>query len=158
MRPSQAQQPDNQNAPNDIRQMVFLAAIKGNHALLPLNPSIEPINSQRIDNIAHAMWQVAFNNENMMKDVTAKVAMFSQLKLRTLARLNYLPSWWYMREMACGVMQRQGWILNDSEMKTYWNETVEWCRRVEVKLGVQGEGAAMKQEFSGQEGVGKVES
>lgn len=73
-----------------------------------------------------------------MKDITAKASMFSQLKLRTLARLNYLPSWWYLREMACSLMDRQGWLVDDRDMQSFWKETVEWCSRAEIKLGVQG--------------------
>ena len=155
VRPPQIQQPSSQQ---DACQAIFLAAIRTNRSLLPSNSSIDPIYSQSIDNIAHAMWQVAFNNEKTMNDVTAKASMFSQLKLRTLAKLNYLPSWWFMREMACGVMQRQSFNMDDREMQTLWKETVEWCARVEVRLGVQGENAAVKPGTAVQEEVGKVKS
>lgn len=130
--------PSRQNPPNDWPQKIFLAALKGSPALVSGNPLHSPVNSQRIDNVTHAMWQVVFNHEDMMKDITAKASMFSQLKLRTLARLNYLPSWWYLREMACSLMDRQGWLVDDRDMQSFWKETVEWCSRVEIKLGVQG--------------------
>lgn len=127
------------NSQNDSRLILFLAAIRSNPALLPLNPTVDTINSQRIDNIAHAMWQAAFNNSKMMNDVTAKASMFSQLKLRTLAKLNYLPSWWFIREMAYSVMQSQEFNVDDREMQVYWKETLEWCSRVETRMGVQGD-------------------
>lgn len=96
-----------------------------------------------------------------MQNVTAHAAMYSQLKLRALARLNYLPSWWYLRDMACGLTKRQGWNLDDSEMQGLWQETVEWCRRLCTKMGVQDEsgiGAERNRGGEVQEGVGKVES
>ena len=74
-----------------------------------------------------------------MKEITAKASMLPQLKLRALARLNYLPSWWFMREMGCGVMVRQGWLTDDNEMQSLWKGTLEWCKRVETKVGMQGD-------------------
>ncbi|XPS92313.1 hypothetical protein M3J09_001712 [Ascochyta lentis] len=160
-RPSQFQQSNQQPSLNDWPEKVFMTAIQSNRNLLSGNPAINPVDSRRIDNIAHAMWQVVFNHENMMRDVTAKVAMFSTLKLRALARLNYLPSWWYLREMACTVMMRQGWVVDDREMQELWRETVEWCGRVEVKMGVHSDSAGASKHYGGdvaQEVVGKVES
>lgn len=107
------------------------------------------------------MWQVAFSHEYMMQNVTAHAAMYSQLKLRALAKMNYLPSWWYLRDMACDVMKRQGWNVDDSEMQQLWQGTVEWCRTVGLKMGIQDDsGTGVKQhgEYAGQESVAKVES
>ncbi|KAF2621637.1 hypothetical protein BU25DRAFT_482612 [Macroventuria anomochaeta] len=141
LRPPHVQQPGKPNL-NDMPQKIFLAALQSNRTLVPANPVNNPLNSQRIDAVAHAMWQVIFINENMMKGITTKASMLPQLKLRALARLNYLPSWWFIREMACGVMARQGWLMDDSEMQGLWKETVEWCTRVEIKVGMQGDSAA----------------
>lgn len=116
-------------------------ALRSNRSLIPADPAFKSVGSQHIDSIVHAMWQVAFDNGDM-PDITAKAAMFSRIKLRALARLNYLPSWWFLRTIACDLMKRQGWNLDDREMQGLWEETVLWCGRVEAKVGVQDGGHA----------------
>lgn len=156
LRPPQFQQTNN-NWPHKV----FLAAIQSNRNLLSGNVSEYSVNSQRVDSIAHAMWQVVFRYESMMQDVTTKAAMFSQLKLRALAKLNYLPSWWFIREMACVVMKNQGWHLDDSEMEILWQETVEWCKRMDRRTSVQHDGVAVVEMHGNdvmQEGLGTMES
>ncbi len=82
-----------------------------------------------------------------MKDVTIKASMLPQIKLRALAKLNYLPSWWVLREISLNVMMRQGWLIADDEMQMLWMNTLDWCRRVEEKVGMQGDHVALtKQE------------
>jgi hypothetical protein len=154
------QQGNQQLVPIDWRQKVFLAALKAGKPLLPANPLINPVTSRRIDNITHAMWQVVFANELMMQNVTKYSAMFSQLKLRALAKLNYLPSWWYLRDMACDIMKQQGWNVDDSEMQGVWLETVEWCVNLCAKWDVQNNGSSLAKQGKGaevQEGVSKME-
>ncbi|KZM26050.1 uncharacterized protein EKO05_0005851 [Ascochyta rabiei] len=161
-RPPQSQQHTLRLAyPDDWRQRIFMNALQSNQNLIPGNVATTTMTSQHIDRFANAMWQVVFNHENTMRDVTARSAMFSTLKLRALARLNYLPSWWHLREMACIVMMRMKWIIDDSEMQGLWMETVEWCGRVETKMGIHTDGAGVPKqhdEDDAQEGVGKVES
>ncbi|KAJ4989731.1 hypothetical protein SVAN01_04761, partial [Stagonosporopsis vannaccii] len=125
----------------DVPQMIFLAAIERNIELRQPDPTKNPVSSVRIDRTTHAMWDVVFENENWMKEVTTKASMLPQIKLRALAKLNYLPSWWFLRDMARMVMMRQRWILDDSDMQMLWNNTIEWCKRVESKVGIQGDSA-----------------
>ncbi|RYN24894.1 hypothetical protein AA0112_g8800 [Alternaria arborescens] len=68
--------------------------------LVPTSPS--PILSSNIDAIAHIMWQVAFNHGPLLARACQYSAMFSPLKLAALAKLNFLPSWWFFGE---GVMK-----------------------------------------------------
>lgn len=124
----------------DLPQWIFLTAVQRNKELCQLDPYQTTVNSARIDSIAHAMWDVVFERESLMKEVTIKASMLPQIKLRALAKLNYLPSWWFLRDMACGIMARQKWLLDDSDMQTLWNSTLEWCRRVELKVGMQSDG------------------
>ncbi|KAJ8118573.1 hypothetical protein OPT61_g476 [Boeremia exigua] len=138
LRPLQLQ-PGEQRHPLATFQMIFLRALQNEPNLTPPTPTQIPVDSTRIDRITHAMWQVVFQHDIMMKDVTTKASMLPQMKLRALAKLNYLPSWWILREVACSLMLRQSWLVNDGEMETLWRDTIDWCKRVEAKVGMQGD-------------------
>jgi hypothetical protein len=88
------------------------------------------------------MWDVVFQRDAMMTDITMKAALFTPLKLRALARLNWLPSWWFLRGMAVTLMRQQGWLVDDSERMGEWTEAVEWCKKAEIKCFGGGAGAA----------------
>lgn len=133
-------QPAQQPTQTGIPQQIFLAALKRNNALYPVAPKTNPIGSRRIDAIAHSMWDVVFAREAMMTEVTMKAALFAPLKLRALARLNWLPSWWFLREMAVTLMKQQGWLVDDSERQGEWREAVEWCKKAETKCFGAGAG------------------
>lgn len=101
-----------------------------------------PIKSKRLDAVAHAMWQVAYRHENMLKTACQYSAMFSHLKLQMLAKLNFLPSWWFLRETATSVMNGYRWNVDDEEMMTLWNTTREWCitmRKVSMGNAMRGD-------------------
>jgi hypothetical protein len=58
--------------------------------------------------------------------------MFSPLKLAALAKLNFLPSWWFFRQ---GVVNElpglvRGGMIDDEEMQRAWNEAIKWCAEV----------------------------
>jgi hypothetical protein len=69
--------------------------------------------------------------------------MFSPLKLAALAKLNFLPSWWFFRG---GVMKGLPKMIgermvDDGEMQREWKEAVYWCmailgERADVKVAV----------------------
>lgn len=104
------------------------------------------LTSKRIDTLTHAMWDVAFEQELLMKDFTMKAAMLPSSKLRALARLNYLPSWWFLRTKACEIIAEAKWPIDDTEMQTLWNETLNWAKKVENKFGMQGDTVTIKPE------------
>lgn len=86
------------------------------------------------------MWQVAFNHGPLLARACQYSAMFSPLKLAALAKLNFLPSWWFFRE---GVMKGLPEIIgermvDDGEMQREWKEAVCWC------MGILGERADVK--------------
>ena len=135
-------QPIQQPVQPSIPQQLLMAAFQRNRTLHPVAPTTNPIDSKRIDDIAHSMWDVVFPQEAMMTDITMKAALFTPLKLRALARLNWLPSWWFLREMAVTLMRQQGWLVNDVERQREWEEAVDWCKKAEVKCFGGGNGAA----------------
>ena len=124
-----------------IPQQIFMATLKRNHTLMPVAPTTSPIGSRRIDAIAHGCWDVVFSKEALMADITMRAALYSPLKLRALARLNWLPSWWFLREMAISFMRQQGWLIDDSERQGEWTDAVDWCKKAETKCFGGGPGA-----------------
>ncbi|KAI4698644.1 hypothetical protein J4E81_005868 [Alternaria sp. BMP 2799] len=111
-------------------------------ALLPFVPST-PITSTHIDNIAHTMWQIAFKHVVMLQRACQYSAMFSPLKLAALAKLNFLPSWWFFRDLVVaglpdlikgvdgkGEEKGCGVVIDDREMQGAWNEAIKWCGNV----------------------------
>ena len=110
--------------------------------LLPFVPST-PITSTHIDNIAHTMWQIAFKHVVMLQRACQYSAMFSPLKLAALAKLNFLPSWWFFRDLVVGGLPELikgvdgkgeekvcGVVIDDREMQGAWNEAIKWCGNV----------------------------
>ena len=110
--------------------------------LLPFVPST-PITSTHIDNIAHTMWQIAFKHVVMLQRACQYSAMVSPLKLAALAKLNFLPSWWFFRDLVVGGLPELikgvdgkgeekvcGVVIDDREMQGAWNEAIKWCGNV----------------------------
>ena len=70
-------------------------------------------------------------------------AMYAPLKLAALAKLNFLPSWWFFRDLVVGGLPelvkgvdgmggekgdgKGGVVIDDGEMMGAWNEAVRWC-------------------------------
>ncbi|KAI4942776.1 hypothetical protein J4E91_009695 [Alternaria rosae] len=114
--------------------------------LLPSSPSI-PITSTHVDNIAHTMWQIAFKHGIMLQRACQYSAMYAPLKLAALAKLNFLPSWWFFRDLVVGGLpglvgvvdgkggekgegKGEGAVVDDREMQCVWDEAVKWCGNV----------------------------
>lgn len=108
---------------------LLVHVIRQNPKLLPQDPSKQPITSTHVNNIAHAMWQVAFRHGVLLQRACQYAALLSPLKLAALAKLNYLPSWWFFRCMALKDIPGlgQGWILDDREMDEVWRANLKWC-------------------------------
>jgi hypothetical protein len=121
-----------------------LAAAIFNHVisrapkLLPTDLPNNTLTSAHIDEITYAMWQVAFSSNNGSGDmlqVAAKYgSMFSEMKLRALARLNFLPSWWYLRERAFEIILMQhNWMIDDSIVDLQWKDAVRASSEMQQK-------------------------
>ncbi|RMZ74683.1 J domain-containing [Pyrenophora seminiperda CCB06] len=109
------------------------------------------LKSSHIDAIAHAMWDVAFKHGGMFQIACSYSTMFSPSKLRILARLNFLPSWWFFRELMVkeipgfgdeekkeerlgGAMGDEKFFVDDREMNAVIAQAAKLCREVEMML------------------------
>ncbi|CAE6995221.1 hypothetical protein PTTW11_00062 [Pyrenophora teres f. teres] len=89
------------NPPNNPFIQLLHHVLQHNPALLPITepPNVPTLTSPHIDRIAHAMWDLAFRNGHVFHMACQYSAMFSPFKLRILAKINFLPSWWFLREI-----------------------------------------------------------
>lgn len=117
-------------------------ALSENPKLLPEHTeAVGVLNSHHIDDITYAVWQVAHRSHNGNGYILWKAAehssLFSDRKLRALAALNFLPSWWYFRENVLEDFGRmKAWFVDDSisqaqfqnALKQAANMMEEWHR------------------------------
>lgn len=125
----QPQQQSGQMNSGELTHKLLNFVLKTTPGLLPGNPATTAITSAHINETAHAMWQTAFATPGVLDQVCTYAAMFSILKLAALAKLNYLPSWWFLREAVCRIMINSQWNVDDAAMQTEWMSMVDWCRR-----------------------------
>ncbi|CBY00433.1 hypothetical protein IAQ61_011360 [Plenodomus lingam] len=104
------------------------SALKRHPYIVPQKSAAIPITSSHITEIAHRMWQLAFENPGVLDQVCSYAAAMSHIQLATLAKLGYLPSWWYLRESVVVHMTRQQWIVDDTTMRSEWLTVLGWCR------------------------------
>jgi hypothetical protein len=94
-----------------------------------------PVTSSHIDAIAHSMWQAASYHEALLDRACSYSALFSPLKLAALAKLNFLPSWWFFRDLAISALLGGVKIgdelavptIDDRVMQETWMASVKWC-------------------------------
>ena len=150
---SAVNRPRRPTGPSPLQAPIDPALFTGSHQLfimamqqdISLKP-VSPVTSRWLDKMAYAMWDISFKQDIWMKDATAKGSMLPQLKLRALARLNYLPSWWYLRGVAREICEGRGLLIDDREMQAIFKEALEWCKKVEARTGMQGVNATPKPE------------
>jgi hypothetical protein len=118
----------------------------------PIIPTVPPPNSPpriitsgHLDQIAFRVYQLSCDNcTGGLEDLFAQASNFAsklhEHKLRVLARLNYLPTWWIFRDRAKLVLvqmqEKQDWIVEDKEMGEMWRVTtlhLEGREKVEQK-------------------------
>jgi hypothetical protein len=88
------------------------------------NPSCLPqkktdvIRSSGLDKYAYNLWEWCLRNMNgqLHKAANRYGAMMAEPKIRLLALLNLLPSWWFLRSEIATWLQKQGWAVDDSDM------------------------------------------
>ncbi|KAG9189087.1 hypothetical protein G6011_05955 [Alternaria panax] len=133
--------PANPELPPNFQITQLLRHVLQTHpSLCPSSPSFH-ITSSNIDAITHTMWQVAFHHGPMLASACRYSAIFSPLKLAALAKLNFLPSWWFLRDCAVrGLPEVVGelWVIDDGEMQSAWKEAVVWCVGVLDSVNVKG--------------------
>ena len=69
------------------------------------------------------MWQTALEYEPVMDYATDVAANLGILPLQTLARLNFLPAWWILRNTAKQYLLHAGYIVDDRSMEMLYQET-----------------------------------
>ena len=123
------QSPSSGPADADTMALQLLShVVRSDSTLLPSDLPNSIINSTHIDKIAHAMWQTAFKHGLMLQQACMYSAMFAPTKLAALAKLNFLPSWWFFREMTLKILAARGLNVDDSVMNQEWQAAVSWCR------------------------------
>ncbi|EUC36757.1 hypothetical protein COCCADRAFT_87310 [Bipolaris zeicola 26-R-13] len=120
----------------NLQSNILTYVLQSNPLLIPTTLSRNArLTSTRINDIAHAMWNVAFTHDDPLQRACQYAAMFSPLKLAALAKLNFLPSWWFFRDLALKGLQERGWEVDDAEMEETWEEAVRWCVEVNGRKG-----------------------
>jgi hypothetical protein len=89
----------------------------------PPDPRLSPFGHEHLDNIAHAMWELAIENEGVMASAANRASAFPVKTLRALAKLNFLPVWWMFRRSARKCLFDAGFAVDDSLMNTLWEAT-----------------------------------
>ncbi|EAT86418.2 hypothetical protein SNOG_06587 [Parastagonospora nodorum SN15] len=76
------------------------------------------VKSCDLDTYAYVLWDWCLRNKNGQLHAYANRygAMIAEHKLRILACLNLLPSWFFLRSQILTWLQNQGWTIDDSDM------------------------------------------
>jgi hypothetical protein len=90
----------------------------------PPDPRLSPFSHEHLDNIAHAMWEIAIEHEWVMAAAAQRASSFNLVTLRALAKLNFLPVWWMFRRAARLCLFDAGFAVDDSLMNTLWEATI----------------------------------
>jgi hypothetical protein len=133
-----------QFTPAYFNAMFETAMINGPH-LLP-NDLTTTLTSAYIDAITYALWLIAVNSGDGRGDILTAVQkyviLFDEVKLRALARLDLLPTWWFFRERVLDKLVNGGWTVDDGVMnkvlRPAWKECLKAVERRNSVLGVQG--------------------
>lgn len=142
-RPTQPPRPSTQAPPTHSRvifQRLLSSVVQNDRTLLPATCKITPITSDCLDRIAYVMWSSAFPQHPVFQLASQYSALMSHVKLRALAKMSFLPTWWVMREEAKLGLTAHGILIDDSRMDAAWNESFEWCRKALIRAGEVKEG------------------
>ncbi|KAH7083091.1 hypothetical protein BKA63DRAFT_561278 [Paraphoma chrysanthemicola] len=117
-----------------------------------LLPSTNPITSSQIDTITYALWNACLTHDNSAPLNLANKygATLSEAKLRVLACMGFLPSWWFLREqLVLPAVKRFGRTIDDAQMDGWTEEaarqTVRIMARVE-RRAEKGRGGGMEKD------------
>jgi hypothetical protein len=115
--------------------------------------------SAEIDQFAYRLWSRCLSTRNgMLLNLAAKYsAMLGDSKLRTLAMLNYLPSWWFLREKLKRWLSSRGIAIDDSTMETNFKIAINYSATISAskdRVKAQGEKATTTGEAGDDAGTG----
>lgn len=93
---------------------------------LPPVPPTDTLTSDHIDKLTHKIWEFClnFNDGQLLKVANHYGSMMAELKLRALAKLNFLPSWWFLREQLLVWLNLTGRQINDAQADEHWKFAV----------------------------------
>lgn len=103
-------------------QVIKVILAKSPHSL-PASPT-DIVTSNQIDRFAHAMWSVCLQNGQLLNHANTYASMMNEVKLRALAKLNFLPSWWFLRDHFLSWLEATGRPVDDSIMRAHWKFAV----------------------------------
>ena len=110
---------------------LIIAVSKKFPTLFPASTST-PVTSTHIDAIAYKVWGVCLNagQGELLSRANQYGAMLSEIKLRAAARLNYLPSWCFLRERVVLWLQTTGKVVDDSAGMMQWKEATDEATKI----------------------------
>jgi hypothetical protein len=113
----------NTNIDLDTFDSVIVQAYQSNPSMFPQSRSTA-ITSAQIDEFTNNIWQTCllWKNGQLMNSATLYGAVLSDLKLRTLAKLNLLPSWWFLRERVMQWLRDNQRLVDESFMDGRFRE------------------------------------
>ncbi|KAH3934526.1 hypothetical protein HBH98_038720 [Parastagonospora nodorum] len=114
--PLSAEQLDKPDLP--AFQIVVNFMFTQNSSFLPQSKEADVVKSCDLDTYAYVLWDWCLRNKNGQLHAYANRygAMIAEHKLRILACLNLLPSWFFLRSQILTWLQNQGWTIDDSDM------------------------------------------
>jgi hypothetical protein len=130
--------PNNFNAPSNPLDQVIIHIYRNSPTLLPQRGGA--MTSSHIDNVTYAVWQICLKQNNgwILNGVAKTSVMLDDVKIRALAMLNLLPSWWIMRDRFVSLLKNNNdWTVDDSEMEINFGLA---CRTATQVLQIKGNG------------------
>ena len=92
---------------------------------------IQCITSDMLDEIAYVVHDQCINL-GILHSAARYAAMFSELKLRTLTLLNFMATYWFIRERVVLYAAKRDFKLDDTEMITQVNETTTLAAKIQT--------------------------
>ncbi|KAH7093199.1 hypothetical protein FB567DRAFT_575949 [Paraphoma chrysanthemicola] len=118
---------------------LLMAVLKKTPSLLP---SATPLTSDQIDTITYTLWNACLTHENSAPLNLANKygAMLSEAKVRVLACMGFLPSWWFLREQfVLPAVKRFGRAVDDTQMDGWTAEAAKQTARMMARVERRGE-------------------
>jgi hypothetical protein len=109
---------------------IALLVYRNDPTLLP-EALTTPVNSLGIDKFTHALWTALVHNaqlQPMFQRTTNAGALLTESRLRVLALLNIMPSWWYLRERVVLWLESVSRLVDDSYQAGLTNRAMAQAR------------------------------
>jgi hypothetical protein len=109
--------------------------------------TVDCVTSEIIDTMTYKIHNVCIQTD--LLNVAAKYAvMFSETKLRALALLNFMATWWLLRERVVHYLGKMGVNINDTAMQSGIKDAVATVSEMMGKIMGKDDGTAGKEKAS----------